>query len=85
MDESTFHRLADTALNEILAKLEAADESGALEVEYEGGVLTIILLDGKQYILINTPRHGNCGYPRPSPAGCIFLMIKHGCCPTAAP
>ena len=50
MDESQFHREADSTLTRLAEALEAAD-GDALDVEYQGGILTIDLADGRQYVL----------------------------------
>lgn len=50
-DESNFHRLADNLFDTLLTILEKADENGTLEVEYAGGVMTINLPSGQQYIV----------------------------------
>ena len=51
IDESLFHRLSDSALKELCAALERADENGMLEMEYAGGVIAINLPSGRQYIV----------------------------------
>ncbi len=51
MDESTYHKLADAVLEQMAEALEAADESGALDVELEGAMLTIALASGKHYLV----------------------------------
>ena len=51
MNETEFHRLADNMLNTMFDALEEADEKGALDVEYQDGIMTIRLPGGKQYIV----------------------------------
>lgn len=51
MNEAEFHKRADAALRLIEGTLEAADEDGAIDVEYQGGILTITLPTGKQFIV----------------------------------
>jgi frataxin len=48
MDESRFHKIADATLARLAEALEAADP---LDVELQGGILTIALADGRQYVL----------------------------------
>ena len=51
MDENLFHRLADASLGHLVDALERADADGALDVEYQNGVLTIDLPSGKQLLV----------------------------------
>ena len=51
MNETEFHMLADAMLNSLFDALETADETGALDVEYEGGVMTLQVPGGKQFIV----------------------------------
>lgn len=51
MEESEFHKLADSWLLAAQDALEDADEQGALEAEYEAGVLTIQLDGGQVYVV----------------------------------
>jgi len=51
MNETEFHLLADTTLGAMYDTLEEADADGLLEVEYQGGIITIALPDGKQFIV----------------------------------
>lgn len=51
IDESAFHRLADSALAELSEALEVADENGTLELECASGVMAINLPSGRQYIV----------------------------------
>ena len=51
MTETQYHQLADKTLEAIAAALESADESGDIEVDLEGAVLTIGLPSSKQYLV----------------------------------
>jgi len=51
MNETDYHRLADRCLNELFTQLDKADQSGALDAEYQNGVITLTLPSGKQYII----------------------------------
>jgi iron donor protein CyaY len=51
MDETTYHRIADRFLEAITDQLETQDTVGLLEVELAGGVLTIELPSGKQFVV----------------------------------
>lgn len=51
MDEVNFKTLSDTLLGKLADAIEAADEKGALDVEYAGGVLTVTLANKKQYVI----------------------------------
>ncbi|MFW0777505.1 MAG: iron donor protein CyaY [Rickettsiales bacterium] len=55
MDEATYHRISDQTLNSLADVLEEADARGDLEVEYQDGILTIILESGKQLLV---SKHG---------------------------
>ena len=51
MDETEFHSLAGAVLAGIEEDLEYADQDGLLEIEVTGGVVTLSLNDGKQYVI----------------------------------
>jgi frataxin len=51
MDESAYHKLANTVLEAMADALESADANGDLEVDLEGSVLTVELASGKQYLI----------------------------------
>lgn len=51
MQETEFHRLADATLDALADGLEEADGSGQVEVEYQGGVITIDVPGGRQLIV----------------------------------
>ena len=51
LNETEYHRLADAMLDRLLAALEEADGQGALEVESQGGVLTIEVPPAKHYVV----------------------------------
>lgn len=51
MNETEFHHFADVTLTALLDVLEASDQSGALEVEYQNGALSVILPSGKQLLI----------------------------------
>ena len=51
MDQHAFNALADEQLLTLTASLEVADEEGLLEIEQDGGVITITLKSGKQYVI----------------------------------
>jgi frataxin len=51
MDERSFTTLADEQLLFISASLETADDEGLLDIEHEGGIITITLHSGKQYVI----------------------------------
>lgn len=55
MKESDFHRLADRELAALSDALEEADAKGLLELEEQGGVLTVQLNGGKSYVI---SKHG---------------------------
>ena len=50
MDERDFERQAGMVLVRMMTEIEAQAED-ALEIDYEGGILTIELPDGGQYLL----------------------------------
>jgi len=51
MNETQYHQLADDTLERLSQALEKADAQGLLELEVEGGMVTIALDDGKQFII----------------------------------
>ena len=51
MNETEFHHLAHIQLSTVFDILEDADRQGLLDVEYEGGIMTIGLPDGRQCVL----------------------------------
>ena len=51
MNETEFHRLADSKLTTIVDALEAQDQAGHLTVEYENGALSVELADGRQLLI----------------------------------
>ena len=51
MNETDFHRLADATIGALCDTLEAADESGALDVECQNGIITIVAKSGKQWVV----------------------------------
>jgi iron donor protein CyaY len=55
MDESQFHRLANTYLTTIADILEEKDDKGTLDIELQDGVLTIITESNKTFVV---SRHG---------------------------
>ena len=51
IDETAFHGAADKTLAHLGATLEPFDQNGTLEVEYQAGVMTIALENGKQFLI----------------------------------
>lgn len=51
MNETEYHRKSEDSLNRIQNVLEEADQRGELELEYQGGILSIELPSGKQLLL----------------------------------
>ena len=51
LSETGFHALSDATLNRLADSLEAIDEEGTLEVEFAGGILTIELPSGRQFVV----------------------------------
>lgn len=51
MNDSEFHRLSDATLDTLFALFEEADARGQLDADYEGGIMTLELKDGKQLII----------------------------------
>jgi frataxin len=51
MDSSAFETIADAALADLQAKIEAALDDADPEVELRGGILTVILDDGSQFVI----------------------------------
>lgn len=51
MNDTDYHRISEEMLNKISEALEPYDKDGALEVELQGGILSIDLPSGKQLLL----------------------------------
>jgi iron donor protein CyaY len=51
MDEASYHRISEDSINALLVQLETLDEDGAIEVEYQGGIITIEVPSGKQLVI----------------------------------
>lgn len=51
MDSSAFETVADAALADLQAKIEAALDDADPEVELRNGILTVILDDGRQFVI----------------------------------
>lgn len=51
MDDSMFHAEADSMLEHLVNAIEEADEDGVVDAELQGGVLTITLEDGKEFVI----------------------------------
>ncbi len=51
MEESDYHKKSEDCINAIENVLEAADQDGRLEVESQGGILTIAFPSGKQLLV----------------------------------
>ncbi len=49
--ESDFHHHADQYLESLFEQVEEQDEDGALDIDLEGGVMTIETDDGKQFVI----------------------------------
>jgi frataxin len=55
LSDTAFAALSNATLNRLADTIEAADEDGVLEVELLGGILTLTLPSGQQFLL---NRHG---------------------------
>jgi len=51
MNESDFHVIANATLGVMFETLERADAAGEIDVEFQDGVMTIELEDGRQLIV----------------------------------
>jgi len=51
MEETVFHETADIMLEALVDGVEMADEQGEIEVDYIEGVVSIILVDGEEYVI----------------------------------
>lgn len=51
MLENDFQKLSGQTLDKFADSLDVFDESGVLELEYQGGIITITLSSGKQFIV----------------------------------
>lgn len=83
MDDSRYHILADQWLAMAMDALEEADRNAALEVECEGGILTILLPSGKALVVskhgvtrqlwLSSPESGGLHFSYDASAGCWKL------------
>ena len=73
LDETTFRRYCDTAMEALKKSLIEAEEEGGFEVEEQNGVLNILFEDppGKFVITPNTP-------PRQVWIGTVFHQLQAG-------
>ena len=51
MEETEYHQKASPALAELLEFLEELEENHDIEPELEGGILSIIMPDDKEYVI----------------------------------
>ena len=51
MNEGVFHLVAGATLDAMFQALERVDAAGEIDVEYQDGVMTIELDDGRQFIV----------------------------------
>src|SRR3954470_20945561 len=51
MDDSSFETLADRTLADLQARIETALEDADADIDLRGGILTIELEDGRQYVI----------------------------------
>lgn len=51
MNETQFHLAADAMLGALYDTLEEADAEGRLDVEYQGGIITLTLSSNKQIVV----------------------------------
>jgi frataxin len=51
MNETDYHRFADTAINSLYNLLEKADANGSLDVDYQNGIMTVRVPSGQHYII----------------------------------
>jgi iron donor protein CyaY len=51
MKETEYHQKSEDILNRLQIVLEPFDQNGDIEIEYQGGILTIALQSGKQLLV----------------------------------
>ncbi len=51
MQATPYHQLADSIFNQLEAALEEVDADGQLELDIAGGVMTIVLENGKTFVV----------------------------------
>lgn len=83
MDEPDFERLARTVLDRLMATIE--DQAGDLEVDLEGGILTIGLPGGGQYLInkhtpnreiwLSSPKSGAWHFRHDPEAGWVSTRV----------
>lgn len=51
LSDTAFTLLADAMLNRLADMMEAYDDEGRIDAEFADGVLTVVLPDGKQFLV----------------------------------
>lgn len=51
MDDSMFHAEADAILEQLFEAVEEADEEGLVDADLQGGVLSLEMEDGKEFVI----------------------------------
>ncbi|MBY0406970.1 MAG: iron donor protein CyaY [Rickettsiales bacterium] len=72
LNDSEFHRLADATLAALSDALENADAGGVLDVELQGGVLTLGLQAGKTLVVSKHGPSKQVWYSSPISGGLHF-------------
>ena len=75
---TNFHEKADAYLEATFDALEAQDEDALLEVDLEGGILTIELEDGRQWLISKHEPSGEMWLSSPISGGLHFSNTTDG-------
>ncbi len=75
---TAFHEKADSYLEAAFDTLEAQDTNALLEIDLEGGILTIELEDGRQWLISKHEPSGEMWLSSPISGGLHFSNTKHG-------
>ncbi len=72
MQENDFQKLAQKTLDGIADSLDELDESGAIELEYSNGIITITTNSNKQFIINKHAPSGQIWVSSPLSGGLHF-------------
>jgi len=77
MDNSSFHRFADDALEHLASTIEESDKQGVLDIDFVNDVLTIILKDDSEYVINKHSASEQIWMSSPFSGAARFSMIEN--------
>ncbi len=76
--ESDYHRHADAWLESVFEQLEDQDEGGNLDIDLQGGILTVETGDGRQFLISKHTASKEMWFSSPFSGGLHFLPADGG-------